>query len=102
MYSVKNKVVGNSRNRLICNAQRLVDMANGTKTRRFKLLTPIECIGKQQSLTDLLQEKSKLYKELSKNRKSAEFIEYFFSYIPEETTPEKKKELKQLIDKVTS
>jgi hypothetical protein len=76
-------------------------MANGTKTRRFKLLTPIDCVGKQQSLIDLMQEKSNLYKELSKNKKSSEFIEYFFSYVPEETTPEKKKELKQLLNKVT-
>ena len=101
IYAVKNKITGNARNRLICNAQRLIDMANGTKSRRFKLLTPIECVGKQQSLTDMLEEKSRMYKELSKNRKSAEFIEYFFSYIPEETTPAKKKELKQLLDKVT-
>ena len=101
IYAVKNKIAGNVRNRLICNAQRLVDMANGTKTRRFKLLTPIDCVGKQQSLIDLMQEKSNLYKELSKNKKSSEFIEYFFSYVPEETTPEKKKELKQLLNKVT-
>jgi hypothetical protein len=97
MYAVKNKVVGNVRNRLVCNAQTLMDMASGSEKRRFKLLTPIDCIGKQQSLTDMLEEKATLYKELSKNRKSSEFIQYFFSYVPEDMTPDKKKELKKLL-----
>lgn len=68
--------------RFVCAAQQLVEMANQTLSRRYKLLTPISCIGKQKSLIDMRVEKSALYEKLSKNKSSREFLEYFFSYVP--------------------
>ena len=68
--------------RFLCTAQRLVEMANDNLPRRYRLLTPITCLGKQKSLVDMRVEKSKLYEELSKNKSSPEFLEYFFTYSP--------------------
>lgn len=68
--------------RFLCTAQRLVEMANDNLPRRYKLLTPITCLGKQKSLIDLKVQKSTLYKELAENKKSPEFLEYFFTYMP--------------------
>jgi hypothetical protein len=68
--------------RFLCTAQRLVEMANDNLPRRYKLLTPITCLGKQKTLVDMRIEKSKIYEELSKNKSSPEFLEYFFTYAP--------------------
>lgn len=69
--------------RVICAAQHLVELANEkSHKRRYKLLTPITCIGKQKSLIDMRIEKSELYEKLSKNKSSPEYIHYFFTYTP--------------------
>jgi hypothetical protein len=68
--------------RFLCTAQRLVEMANDNLPRRYKLLTPITCLGKQKTLVDMRLEKSQLYQKLSKNKSSPEFLEYFFTYAP--------------------
>jgi hypothetical protein len=67
------------RERFICVAQKLVDLANGEGPRRYKLLTPIACIGKQKTLTDMKAEKSELYTQL---KNSPKFLEVFFTYNP--------------------
>ena len=69
--------------RFICAAQHLVELANEkSHKRRYKLLTPITCIGKQKSLIDMRVEKTELYQKLSKNKTSAEYLQYFFTYTP--------------------
>ena len=68
--------------RFLCTAQRLVEMANDNIRRRYKLLTPITCLGKQKSLVDMRVEKSNMYQKVSKNKSSPEFLEYFFTYVP--------------------
>lgn len=67
---------------LMCVSQRLVDLANHKEKRRYALLTPIDCLGTQQSLIDIKKHKADLYAKLSKNKSSAEFLKYFFSYNP--------------------
>lgn len=90
MYADKHFIETTTHNRLICACQELVDMANNGRKRRFKLLTPIDCIGDQKNLRDMKKERAELYSELSRNRHSEEFLKYFFSYVP------KKKEHKFL------
>jgi hypothetical protein len=69
--------------RFLCAAQNLVELANErSNSRRYRLLTPITCIGKQKSLIDMRVEKSELYEKVGKNRSSPEFLEYFFTYTP--------------------
>jgi hypothetical protein len=85
--------------RFLCTAQRLVEMANDNLPRRYKLLTPITCLGKQKSLVDMRVEKSKLYEELSKNKSSPEFLEYFFTYNPTSMTKTQKARIKDQLRK---
>jgi hypothetical protein len=82
IYADKHFTEGTTQQRLICTCQTLVDLANNSRKRRFKLLTPISCIGKQKNLIDMKKEKSELYEKLSKHRTSKEFYKFFFSYIP--------------------
>jgi hypothetical protein len=82
LYADSEFLEHTTRQRVVCTAQKLVDMANGDKKRRFKLLTPITCIGKQKDLLDMRRERAELYEDLSKDKKSAEFFKYFFTYNP--------------------
>ena len=95
MYSDSHFLETTSRERLLCIAQTLVDMANGSVKRRFRVLTPITCIGTQKGLVDMREEKAELYDSLKKKRSTPEFLQYFFSYSPETTTPSQKMILKQ-------
>ena len=70
---------------LLCVSQRLVDLAAHKEKRRYALLTPIDCIGTQETLNDMKRHKAQLYTELSKNKNSVDFLKYFFSYNPRDT-----------------
>lgn len=93
LYSNDHFLETTSRERLLCTAQALLDMANGSVKRRFRVLTPITCVGTQKTLADMREEKSELYDTLKKKRSTPEFLEYFFSYSPGSTTPLQKKTL---------
>ena len=97
LYADKHFVETSTRQRILCTAQMLVDMAHGDIKRRYKLLTPITCLGKQSTLIDMREEKSELYTSLKKKRSTPEFLEYFFSYNPDAVTPLEKRQLKQKI-----
>jgi len=75
----------------LCIAQRLVDLAAHRPKRRFELLTPKECIGSQQTKTDLRKNKAVLYEEFSKDKNSVDFVRYFFTYDPHADAKERKK-----------
>lgn len=47
-------------NRLVCTAEQLMNLAHSESRRRFKILTPLTCIGKQKGLLDMRIEKSEL------------------------------------------
>ena len=81
LYADKEFAEHTTRQRIICTAQRLIDMADSSE-RRFELITPIDCIGKQKELIDMKKERASLYEKASKNRESALFKKYFFSYKP--------------------
>ena len=82
--------------RLLCVAQRLVELADARPDRKFALLTPKECIGKQLQLVDLRRERDALYEKTSKNKSSPDFVQYFFSYNPKGTKTERSKAKKVL------
>ena len=75
----------------LCIAQRLMDLADHKPKRRFELLTPIDCLGTQKTLTDMRKEKSELYSKLSKKKQSADFLRYFFTYTPSAPVTERKR-----------
>ena len=76
--------------RVLCIAQRLVDVAHSKKKRRFAILTPKDCLGVQESFVEMKRNKAELYADLSKNKSSSEYLEYFFSYNPNDTAARKK------------
>lgn len=75
----------------LCIAQRLMDLAAHKPKRRFALLTPKDCLGIQETKTDLRKHKAVLYEELSKNKESADFVKYFFTYDPHDDEKTRKK-----------
>jgi hypothetical protein len=85
--SKKQKNISN----MLCIAQRLVEMANNKPKRRFALLTPIDCIGQQDTLIDMRKNKAALYEKYSKNKQSPEFLKYFFTYNPRASKTERQK-----------
>jgi hypothetical protein len=82
LYSDREFIEHTSKDRIICTAQKLIDAAENSNKRRFKLLTPIDCIGKQKGLIDMKKEKSDLYEKLSTRKNSRAFLKFFFSYTP--------------------
>lgn len=81
---------------LLCVSQRLVDLAADKKARRYEILTPIECIGTQETLIDMKKHKSELYDKLSKNKSSVDFLKFFFSYNPKVSKTQKSRIRTQL------
>ena len=81
---------------LLCVSQRLVDLAAHKSERRYEILTPMDCIGTQETLVDLKRHKSELYAELSKNKSSPEFLKYFFTYNPRDSKTKRARVREQL------
>jgi hypothetical protein len=85
---------------VLCIAQRLVDVASSKAKRRFEILTPKECIGVQETFVEMKRNKAELFEELGKDRSSKKFLEYFFTYNPDD--PSSKKKAKSAIKKLKS
>jgi hypothetical protein len=98
LYADTHDLDGYNPSRVLCVAQRLVDMANHDRKRRYELLTPLDCLGHQTTLNDIREEKSELYQQIP--RKSPEFFRLFFTYNPVTDTPEKKRLLRRLTRKL--
>ena len=88
-YIYSNVSAGNIES-FLCIAQKLMDLANDKKKRRFELLTPVDCFGTQETLLDMRKHKSELYEKLSKDRTSPDFVKYFFTYNPHAPKTERK------------
>jgi len=75
--------------------QRLMEIANKKSSRRFAILTPIDCLGEQKTLAEIKREKAEVYVKLSRNKSSPEFLKYFFTYDPSDskTRRQKKRDL---------
>lgn len=80
LYADKEFAQHTTRQRIICTAQRLIEMANDSTKRRFELLTPITCIGKQKELIDMRKERAELYDKAKKQPNLMN--KYFFTYKP--------------------
>jgi hypothetical protein len=85
--------------RFVCVAEHLLKLANDNMSRRYKLLTPITCIGKQKTLIDMRIEKSELYNKVKNNKNSREFLEYFFQYNPNENNKTQRQSVRSMLRK---
>ena len=81
---------------LLCVSQRLMDLAANKESRRYALLTPIDCIGTQEGLVEIKKHKAELYAKLSKDKSSADFLKYFFSYNPKVSATQRTRAREQL------
>ena len=54
-------------------------------------MTPIDCIGTQETLVDMKRHKAQLYNELSKDKNSVDFMKYFFTYNPKDSETKRAK-----------
>jgi hypothetical protein len=79
-----------------CIAQRLVDIAHSKPKRRFAILTPIDCHGRQETLVDIRKTKAELYEKYAKNKSSIDYLRYFFTYTPDMTKTQRAKVRTQL------
>jgi hypothetical protein len=79
VYADAHYIEGYDQNRIICICQRLMDLAASTK-RRYKLLTPLDCLGHQETLVEMKSHTGELRESLPK--KSEEFMKFFFTYKP--------------------
>ena len=96
VYADAHFLEGYDQNRIICICQRLVDLAHSKKTsRRFDLLTPLDCIGKQATLRDIKAHTAEIKGKTSKN--SLDFLRFFFTYKPGSLTGTQKQKLRKTL-----
>jgi hypothetical protein len=81
---------------ILCVAQRLMDLAHEKPKRRFALLTPVDCLGVQHTLVDIRKDKAEQYEKLSKDKSSAEFLKFFFTYSPSLSKTQRERAREQL------
>lgn len=83
--------------RIMCAAQHLVELANDALPRRYAMLTPIECLGTQDSIVDMKVKKSLAFSRAKESgRTGKEFLRHFFTYNPATPmTADKKRDLKE-------
>ena len=82
--------------RILCVADRLVELASHEGSRTFPLLTPRECLGHQETLIEMKKHRSEVFKQVSKDRSSPDFMKSFFSYVPPISQTEKNKLTKRV------
>jgi len=99
VYADAHYLEGFDQNRIICIAQRLMDLAHSHGKRRFELLTPLECLGHQETLTEMKAHTDKLRRSVSE--KSDDFLRLFFKYVPSKTSKTKKQSLKKRLRRVS-
>ena len=98
-YASKHFLEDMPEQRFLCTAEHLINLANGNKKRRNKILTPITCLGKQKQLLDMRLEKTVLWDKVKKDRNSKEFLEFFFTYTPTNMTKTERQSVRTQLKK---
>jgi hypothetical protein len=80
----------------LCTAEHLINLANSS-SRKYKLLTPITCLGTQPTLQSMRAERSEVYKKLSQNPQSRKFLSLFFTYTPTDLTKTQRQQKRRAI-----
>lgn len=98
VYAPKEFLEAQPEQRFLCTAEHLVNLANST-SRRYKILTPLTCIGTQKNLVTMRAERSEIYNKLKDNRESREFLELFFSYVPTDLSKTQRQKVRKSLKK---
>jgi hypothetical protein len=96
VYADAHYLEGFDQNRIICICQRLMDMAASTK-RRYQLLTPLDCLGHQETLIEMKGHTGHLREQTPK--KSDEFLKLFFTYKPGTLNKTQKNKVRESLKK---
>lgn len=87
--------------RFLCTAQNLLDMVHDSSARRYQLLTPIDCVGKQDSIVDMKMKKALTYERVAQHGKSSpQYLKQFFTYDPHKLSASKKQELRERLKRM--
>ena len=78
--------------RILCMAHFLFKVQQKNRLKQKGLLRrfSMNCYGKQETMEEMREEKSKKYIELKKNRKSKDYDWYFLRYLPRENDKKNK------------
>jgi hypothetical protein len=98
LYAPKEFMDSQPEQRFLCTAEHLVNSVNGT-SKKYKTLFPLECLGTQPTPTTMRAERSELFKKLSQNRNSREFLELFFQYTPTDLTKTQRQKVRKSLKK---
>jgi hypothetical protein len=98
LYAPKEFLESKTEQRFLCTAEHLVNLANGSK-QKYKILTPLTCLGTQKDLVSMRAEKSDLFNKLKEDRNSREFIELFFNYTPTDLTKTQRQKVRKSLKK---
>jgi len=98
LYAPKEFLESKPEQRFLCTAEHLVNLANGSN-RKYKILTPLSCIGTQKDLVSMMADKSEKFKVLMGNRESREFLELFFSYRPTDLSKTQRQKVRKSLKK---
>ena len=79
------------KNRILCMCDFLFRVQQANRLEQGGLLKrfSIDCIGKQETMEEMRAHKSKIYKELKKEKNNKDFEWYFLRYIPHQIAEEK-------------
>jgi hypothetical protein len=92
LYGDEHYREGYDTDRIVCIAQKLVDLTRSEGKRRYKLLTPLDCVGHQETLREIKKHTSEIKQKTSKT--SLDFLKFFFTYKPGTLNRTQKKKLR--------
>tara|TARA_Y100001970_G_C14208657_1_gene845586 strand:+ start:119 stop:1492 length:1374 start_codon:yes stop_codon:yes gene_type:complete len=93
------------KNRILCMSQYLFEVQEKNQLKQKGVLRrfSINCYGKQHTLEDIRNEKTKKFEELKNKKNTKEYDEYFLRYVPyqEKSSKKSKKQTKRKIKSKT-
>jgi hypothetical protein len=98
LYAPKELLESKSEQRFLCTAEHMVNLANDSK-RKYKILTPLTCLGTQKDLVTMRGETAELFNKLKDDRNSREFLELFFNYTPTDLTKTQRQKVRKSLKK---
>jgi hypothetical protein len=98
LYAPKEFMESKPEQRFLCTAEHMVNLANNSK-RKYKILTPLTCLGTQKDLVTMRAETAELFNKLKEDKNSREFLELFFQYTPTDLTKTQRQKVRKTIKK---
>jgi hypothetical protein len=98
LYAPKEFMESKPEQRFLCTAEHMVNLANNSK-RKYKILTPLTCLGTQKDLVTMRGETAELFNKLKEDKNSREFLELFFQYTPTDLTKTQRQKVRKTLKK---